>query len=309
MSTKDNTTAIARNRQYDIPLSRDESAGFLMLLIGLMTFLAMMAIAAAFIFGAMGTRWASGLENKMTIEIPAEAPDKKIREPAEIKAITDKISVLLKDKPGIVSFAIMERAEIGKMLEPWLGKDTLMETMPLPGLISVETNDMSPENIIALSDELQKIEPDISVDAHQEWLGNILRLANTLQFAAMGIALVIGITTVAAVAGGAHARMAIYAKDVELLHLMGASDSYITRQFQKHSLSLGLRGALAGGFLSFVALAAIAYFTNGLADTLLPEFKLSPMAFMILIGIPMIACALSGLTARITVMRALSKMP
>src|SRR3546814_8077793 len=40
--------------------------------------------------------------------------------------------------------------------------------------------------------------------------------------------------------------LAAHQRSIELLHMIGAQDSYVARQFQNHALRLGLRGGLIG---------------------------------------------------------------
>ena len=195
------------------------------------------------------------------------------------------------------------------MLEPWLGKDALIDTVPLPGLISVQMKSSEPEVLNKLRTSIQSIDETIVVDAHESWLGDLLRLTGTLQFATFVITLIIGITTLTAVAGGVRSRMAIYRADVELLHLMGASDEYITKQFQRHTLILALKGGIAGALLATVVIILIRVFSDDTASGLLPDFTLGFGHILALLATPVIGAILAALTARLTVLRALSQMP
>jgi cell division transport system permease protein len=49
---------------------------------------------------------------------------------------------------------------------------------------------------------------------------------------------------------------------IEVLHLIGAKDSYIAAHFQQHFLQLGLNGGLLGGVIA-IALFAFADLANG----------------------------------------------
>ena len=72
-------------RRYDLPLNQSVGTGFLMVLIALMTFLAIMAVSTSFALNSMTAHWSSGLENKVTIEIPAETNNGTIRSAGEIR--------------------------------------------------------------------------------------------------------------------------------------------------------------------------------------------------------------------------------
>ena len=61
-----------KKRDYDLPLNKGSGGQFLSTLIALMTFLAILALSASFTLSEMTSRWVSGLENKASVEIPAE---------------------------------------------------------------------------------------------------------------------------------------------------------------------------------------------------------------------------------------------
>lgn len=298
-------------RRYDLPLNKGAGTGFLVLLIALMTFLGVMALAGSFALGSMAHHWSSGLENKMTIEIPADNGEGEIRDRAQIKAISSEINDLLGGKNYIRSVHVLSQKEIQDLIAPWLGENAgnIMPDMPLPGLISVDMITVNDRLMDEMQTEIAAIAPNIVLDRHQSWLGDILRLTGALQFATIFITLMIGATTVIAIAGAVKSRIAIHRKDVELLHLMGASDRYISRQFQRHALILAFQGAVAGTVGGALILLAISFFAGDTASALLPEFDLNMMHIFTLILLPAFACLIAGLAAKYTVLRELALMP
>src|SRR5690606_32284625 len=103
-----------------------------------------------------------------------------------------------------------------------------------------------PEALRALDMRIKAVAPDARMDTHEAWLRDLMRFTGALQFAAALLTIVIGITTATAVAGAVRARLAVHGAEVEILHLMGAADHYIARQFQRHSMVLALQGGMAG---------------------------------------------------------------
>mgnify|MGYP001231402632 FL=1 len=297
-------------RRYDLPLNKGAGTGFLILLIALMTFLGVMALAGSFALGSMAHHWSSGLENKMTIEIPADDGSGEIRDRAQIEVLSDKINDLLSAKNYIRSVHVLSQGEIHDLIAPWLGEEAgNMPDMPLPGLISVDMITLTPRLMEEMQTEIAAIAPNIVLDRHESWLGDILRLTGALQFATIFITLMIGATTIIAIAGAVKSRIAIHRKDVELLHLMGASDRYISRQFQRHALILALQGAVAGTIGGALILLAVSLFAGDTASALLPEFTLNMVHIFTLIMLPAFACLIAALTAKYTVLRELALMP
>ncbi len=298
-------------RRYDLPLNRSDSTRFLVTLIGLMTFLAVLAIAAYFALGAMSDRWASGLEDKMTIEIPAETAEGLLLKPDEVQRLSETAASILDNYPAVQSYHVMTAAEIQELVKPWLGESTLdPDQMPLPGLISVEMKpDTERAQVTSLAEKIAVAAPGARLDTHETWLQDVLRFTGALQFAATLLLLVIGLTTVISVAGAVRARLAVHRADVELLHLMGAADRYISRQFQRHSLLLGLTGGAAGTIAGIIALALIGWLSGEMDVNLLPEYSVTIMQGITTLLLPLVIAALATVTARHTVLRELSGMP
>ncbi len=298
-----------KKRQYDLPLNKDSGGLFLKTLIGLMTLLAMLALTASFALSAMTDRWSSGLENKASIEIPAEDKNGAILNKEKIKSITFDVEDFLRTHPAIEDVQIMDEEQIAELIAPWLGEGLALEGIPLPGILSVTFNADVIFDIPSLEENLKAISPQIRLDTHESWLKDVLRFTGALNFAAILITIIIGITTIVAVAGAVHSRMAIYHDELELLHLMGAGDRYISRQLQRHTLIISFQGAIAGAMAGTIILFIIGWLTGRMEISLIPEFSLSIVQIFLLLVLPFIISLLGMLTARQTVLRVLTQMP
>jgi cell division transport system permease protein len=306
---KDRKLGVAQGKRvYDLPLNKGEGTGFLVLLISLMTFLAALSLAASFALGSMSERWASGLENKLTIEIPAEDVDGRAMAPGQVREITEQIAALLNDNPAVKSADMLDEEQIQELVSPWLGEDIELTGIPLPGLISVELHNARPETVGSVESAVKRVAPAAKLDTHESWLNDLLRFTGALQFASLVIVLIIGATTVTAIAGAVRARMAVHAKEVELLHLMGAKDDYITKQFQRHALILAAMGGAAGSAAGCFVIALIGFISGG-GSGLIPDFTLGFLHALMLVLLPGAAGAIAALTAHVTVLRVLSQMP
>ena len=244
---KDRRLGVALGRgRYDLPLNKDEGTNFLRLLIALMSFLAAMALAGSFTLDSMTQRWSSGLENKLTIEIPADKENGELRTRDEMASLLKQVEAVLRNEPIVKSADILDDKDIQDLVEPWLGKDAPLQDIPLPGLISVELNSSEPEAMGKMTTDIKVVDSDIVIDTHEAWLQSLLKMIGSLRFAAFVVVIIIAATTVTAIAGAIRSRIAVHKADVELLHLMGANDEYIVRQFQRHALTIALQGSLLG---------------------------------------------------------------
>lgn len=294
---------------YDLPLNKSADSQFLILLVSLMSFLAILAFAGSFALSSMTHRWTSGLENKVTIEIPAETTEGHLLSQDTVKKETKKIQKSLESFAVVRESHILDEKEISELISPWIGDDLdSLSDIPLPGLISVELALATPEAIVSLEKHINETSTYAVLERHQEWLMDLLHFSKTLQVLASIIAIVIGAATITAIAGAIKTRMTIYKEEVELLHLMGATDNYIARQFQRHAIIFTFKGTLIGTIAGLVTTLALIIASGQSNTALIPVIKLDFMAYFYLLVIPLLIIFISALTARITVLQTLGKM-
>ena len=294
---------------YDLPLNKDSGVFFLKLLIALMSLLAILAIAGSFALSEMTNRWSSGLENKASIEIPVEDKNGVVLSDAQMNDIAEDVSKFLSKSPFVANAETMSEEKILELVSPWLGDISEIPSIPLPIIISVTFQNKDGLNQEKFKSQLEKIAPQARLDTHESWLRDILRFTGALKYTAFLITLIIGLTTIIAVAGAVKSRMAIYDEELELLHLMGAEDKYISKQLQKHTLILSAQGAIAGTLVGIIVLLLINWGAGQMDIALLPDFSMNLVQKVILVLLPIIIALLSMLTARHTVLRTLQEMP
>jgi cell division transport system permease protein len=223
--------------------------------------------------------------------------------------LSEQTEAFLKTHPAVENVEKMEQSEIIALVAPWLGEDLAFDQIPLPIILTVSFKDDIQFDMETITDRLTSISPNIRLDTHESWLNDVLRFAGALKFAAIMITLIIGITTVVSVAGSVQARMAIYHEELELLHLMGAGDQYISNQLQRYILILCFQGAAIGALAGGLALLIIGWISGQMDISLLPDFSLSFLQLFILVILPCLVALLGMFTARQTVLRVLEQMP
>lgn len=293
-------------RRSVVPLNRDSTGRFLPWLVAVMVYLAALALVSAMAMSKIVTRWDHGLSGQITVQLPVSESD--LTE-AAIEERRDSVIRLLLQSPGVLSANHMSAAETAALLEPWLGQSSGLSELPLPDLIAVEIDQLTPPNTAALSVQVEAIVPGATIDDHQRWLGNLLSLARSIEIVAALVVLLVGLSAVIMVVFVTRMGLAVHYQIVELLHLIGAQDGYIAREFQLHALKLGFYGGLVGVTFAGITIVGISQLL-GRADTaLLPELSLQPLEWAVLATLPFAAALVAMLTARITVLRTLSRIP
>ncbi|NIA68422.1 hypothetical protein HBA54_07435 [Pelagibius litoralis] len=296
-----------RRKHQAVPLDRDASGRYLPLLVAIMVYLAALALAGAMVANKLASRWDSGLAGALTVQLPAAAP--AAENATGNDPVLPAVVALLEQTQGVIAVDAMQTSEISALLEPWLGDAVLAGDLPLPRLIAVTVDAGQPPDLAALRRSVLAIAPGSLVDDHQRWLSHLLDLAWAVEI--MAIVIVAMVVCAAAIMVAFVTRMGLAAHEqaIELLHLIGAQDSYVARQFQNHALSLGLRGGLIGLLCALPTLYLGRHLLQRINSGLLPEMSLLPHEWSLLILLPVASALVTMLTARFTVLRTLARMP
>lgn len=309
---KDRTLGVSEGRKYDIPLDQGNGRFFLTLLIAIMVFLAMLSITAAYVLTKFANQWQTGLEGRWTIEIPAVDEQGNLISRPELQKQASELTKKLQNVHAIESVEIMEDDAMLKLLEPWFDLDTSKGSqidLPIPILISLSITTPGEQTSHTIQSIIENTNPSARLDQHQEWLSNVLRITGSLRLISMFFTLVILTAAITAIAGAIQSRMAEHKDNVQLLHLMGASDLYIMRQFQRHGLIIAFQGGILGLIFGILLLEGIIHYLPNSDQYALPQIGFSTVFWIGLLLLPFMASGLAALTTRFTVLHTLTRMP
>jgi cell division transport system permease protein len=298
---------MARAR-LDLPLNRDGSVRFLPWMVALMVYLASLALAGAVVVRDVVERWDRGLSGTLTVELPAAPAGGKD------DGAVDVALKVLRAAPGVVSAAALDQRRTAELLEPWLGSNIDPSELPLPRLIDLRIDIGAGVDVASLSARIAAAVPGAQIDDHRRWLDRVIRTALAIEAMAGVVVILVGLSAVLAVIFATRTGLAVHHSIVEVLHLIGARDSYIAHQFERHALRLGLRGGIVGLALALLTLLGIsdaAERVGSVSDAvrMLPALSAPPVEWALLLLLPLAAGLIAMLTARITVLRALARMP
>ena len=285
----------------DLQLDVDSAGRFLPWALAVMVFLAALALAGALALDGTIEGWRRGVSSKLTVQI-ADRPDQPMAPRLEQALQT------LRAVPGIVAAEPLPKAAVEALLKPWLGSEALQSDLPLPGLIDVTLGDNAALSVEALAARLQAAVPGARIDDPKPWLDRLIQLGRLLQSLGGGIVLLVGLAAAAMVIFATRAGLAARRDTIELLHLMGAEDGYIARQFQRHVARQALRGGIVGALLAVTVLVAIQLLAGGIGTGMLPGLSLSWWHWLALLVLPGIATLLAMTTARLAVLGELRAM-
>jgi cell division transport system permease protein len=290
-------------RRIDLPLEGDTASRVMPWIIALMVYLAALALAGSMMLNGLAARWDTGLAATLTVQIPpSEDP------PDSDERVTAALS-LLRETPGVRSAEALDRAAIAALLEPWLGPGAGATELPLPHLIDVTLATGAEVDIAALAGALAERVPGAEVEDHAHWRRQLVSLARSIQVVTLSVVLLITLAAVLVVIFATQAGLSAHREVIEVLHLIGARDDYVARQFQDHMVRKGLLGGTVGVVVAVATLYGFAYAARDVETMLLPRPGLAAGDWLVLAVLVPAAAVITMVTARLTVRRVLGRLP
>jgi cell division transport system permease protein len=269
-----------------------------------MSYLACLAIGALILVDRAVTSWTSGLAREMTVQV-------RHVKSANIESEVEKVRAILSGFPGIVAVEVLAPEAGAKLLEPWLGNRSL-EGLPVPRLIRVVTDEAAPPNLEILQERLSEAQ-GVQLDTHRKWEAELTRMARALSMLSYAILLLICVSAIAIVVFATRAVLQANRPVVELLHLVGARNSYIARQIDGRFLRTGLLSGFMGvgmGLLTFLLLGMTGVqgsdgFAAASRNLLFASPEVAIWSYSVLFAVPVAATLICLITSRVTLMRRL----
>lgn len=290
----------------DMPLvPRDSVAGrALVVVIAIMGFLASLTAGGALLITQASQDWRSEVLREVTIQIkPAEGED--------VEGLVAKAVSVSSHASGVKWVHAYSAAESTKLLQPWLGDGLDLSLLPIPRIVVVHMQTRPVDDIGALREALARAVPQADLSDHRRWAARIETMADAIVALAFVLFALMMAAMATAIGFATRGAMAENREIVEVLHLVGASDAFIAREFEIHFRRLGFRGALTGGAAAmafFIGLAA--FFSWGANSTggaeiaaMFGAFALGPAGYLALIVIGAAIALLTGFLSRAIVFR------
>ena len=288
------------DRHQEIPLARDRAGRLLPWIIALMIFLAVLATAGALVLLRSVGTLTGGLSGTMTVHLPTGGMTD-----AEADQRVTRAANVLRRSPSVTRVRVLGRERVARLVAPWLGEDT--RGLPLPRLLDVSLERGAAVNLGELRRQLRTIVPGATVIDHQRFVRGIFDLTQWVFICGLLVALVVLVACALTIVFATRTSLRIHHNVTEVLHLIGARDSYVARQFERHTFRQGLAGGFAGTLAAGLVMAALAMIAGG--PVIAVEGGAIPIWLWILVAtFPFLAAMLARYTARFTVLRTLARL-
>jgi cell division transport system permease protein len=299
----------ARRAPTPIVPAQNVAGTALVVVIAIMTFLSCLTLGAVTLVRDSSVAWQTEISREATIQIkPGDGVD---MDTALVAA-----QGLAAGFAGVRSASIVDEDATARLLEPWLGTGLDLDELPVPRLVIVTIDPTSPPDFATMRTLLAEQVPGAALDDHRTWADRLVAMARTtvaIGLAILGLMLAATVLTVVFATRGA---MDGNGHIIEVLHFVGAEARFIAREFRRHFLVTGLKGAAIGGAAAIVVFVGFSVWSSAnlatpqgdQAAALFGNFAIGLTGYL---GVALVAATvtiLTGATTHFTVAAYLSEL-
>ena len=270
--------------------------------VAIMTFLAALTMGAVMMVVDAASDWQSDVGREITIQVrPVNGRDIE----ADVRAAID----VARGTAGIADVRAYTKEESAQLIEPWLGSGLTLGELPIPRMIVVKLASGAAPDFAALRRTLAAQVPSASLDDHRGWIDRMRTMAETAGAVGIAILALVIAVTVMSVTFATRGAMAANRPIVEVLHYIGATDSFVAGQFQRHFLILGFKGGAIGGggaIALFAVLGAVNAWMSGTAGgdeaaALFGSFSIGNAGYVAIVVLVVLMAVVTAFASRRTV--------
>ena len=212
-----------------------------------MAFLSVFALALSLASGRLADRWGQELAQSSTIRITAPQDDRA--------AQTETAMRILQTTAGVTFARALSVEEQQALLAPWFGGGFDINSLPVPQLIEVITEEgFEPAGLrLRLEAEL----PDAVFDDHGTWREPLMQAAARLRLLGGISTVLLALSLAVMITLAANASLAANGQVIRVLRLVGATDEFITRAFVRRFTLRAMIGAAGGAVFGVGAVAVL----------------------------------------------------
>lgn len=211
-------------KSVDLPLHQDSSADFVPWVFGMILFMILFAGVAALGISFYVKNVTLASQSQLTITVPVGTPQER-------GDVEKNLVEVLSARKEVMQASPLSQEQLERLNFISFSK----ELMLIPVMVDVFLRPEGPSALPQLQADVKKIYPEATVFSHQAVLQKLTSWLSTAQQAVWFSVLFFLIAALLVIIFSVRTGVRIHSSILEILHLMGASDRYISRQFQRHS--------------------------------------------------------------------------
>ena len=296
---------ISFKKHSELPLEKDGANLFLKVMTTVSVFVFVLVFAVYLVLNGVVQNWTVGMSNTLTVQLePSERALSASEQAQRRQVVVD----FFENLDAVERVGFVSEKQMQKLMSPWLGADADISSLPLPELLDVKLKSDQNLDMEKTAAALSEKAPYASLDNHRLWLGRLVKFANVLRLLSFLMLCMVFSVCILSISYAVCTSLAIHRPIIEILHIMGAKDSYMASQYAHQNFILGFCAGLAGMLLGVLAIKSIGSVAAHLNATLLGGLSIGWKGWLLMLTLPLWSALLSMTTAWISVKRTLRKM-
>ncbi|MBP5352293.1 MAG: hypothetical protein J6Y91_00815 [Alphaproteobacteria bacterium] len=295
-------------RKNDISVEDDDSSVFMYVLTSIYMYLFIIILAIVMAVNSMASSWEKDIMGAITVQIiPVESDDKHIDVDKTQELVNDVLHYM-ENVSGIETVRVLDTKTVEKLMTPWLGNKVDISLLPIPQLLDVQLKKDAEINYDEITRGLHKVSPNASIDNHRLWLNKLIKFASSLRNIALTVLFMVILICAFSIYYSARTSLGININSIEILHLVGAYDDYIARQYARNYAKIGFFSGIIGLMFAVPCILLIGKYGLSTGSGLLSGASLSGTAWFFIMMTPLFSYGYAMVTSYYTVRKSLEKM-
>lgn len=233
--------------------------------------------------------WTSDLQSAMSVVVQSPRTDADLTRAAQI----------VRRVQGVTRSEAMSRERAKDLLRNY-GTDmgSTLDALPVPRLIEVGVTAGQTNVKADIEKALKAAGYSFVVDDHSRFTGEVVRTSTVVRIVAISALVALVIAAISTIGFAARAALETRREAVNILHLVGAKDSFVAREVQIRFLRLGFVAGLLGAIVAgLIALIGSVVFAFGASDFTSGAPLLNWTDLWILLVAPLVTACASAVAA------------
>ena len=295
-------------RRQELPLKGENTTLFLQIMISIALFIFAITLSGVLAINSMLANWNESILGSLTVQIMPVNNTDRAKAMAETLEHQDKTVEFLKTVDGVIKVTPLPDSQLQKLIQPWLGDGVNLGNLPIPRIIDVKLAPDANIDFGKVAADLVQVSPYASLDNHKLWLNKLIKFADGLKVLAMSVLALVTAITSGAIFYTTQMSLGLHGAIIEILHIMGAKDTYIAQQYARRMAFLGLVGGVIGLLFAIPTIFFIASLARQIEGGIISEANLSFNDWIMIFSLPLFSMGIAMGTAYCTVKRTLLKM-
>ncbi|MDC0074524.1 hypothetical protein OAK17_06695 [Alphaproteobacteria bacterium] len=289
--------------QSILQLNRGKQKFIVITFITAMVFLSTLSICGGLMIDSYTSELSNSLKGSLTVQLPGTPNNDQ-------NLLNKRTNIVIKElnkNKKISKIEVLNKDDSKELLKPWIGKGALPKDITIPIIIDITISKKHTLKAIELEKQLSKSIKDISVIDNENFSKKQLRIASLFKILVTIIVLVVSITSVSIIVLTTSSGIVSRESTIELLHLIGAKNTYIASDFLFNAFLNTLFGAIIGVFLSIIVIVLCVLMYSETLSIFVTNSDIYKNLLLVFLAKPLIIAIIASITAYLTVLKSLKK--